>query len=191
MTWFLIKHHGRLYLICTLLEFNVIFYLFSECNWFYNYIKQTLSWQDIVAQLMKKFSVVYGTWRTITMFPRTYHWAQPWDPLLYYPLIYTQVFVLASIFRIVTSTLQTEAARSSETLVTTYKTTLRHNPEDHNKHLQLREKLTYQSWGFHSGPYSYRYSTDCIGKITDFYPKREAGSYHLGKVLYPEDSTSI
>jgi hypothetical protein len=31
-------------------------------------------------------------------------------------------------------TLKTEAIRSSETLVTSYKTTVRHNPEDHSRH---------------------------------------------------------
>jgi hypothetical protein len=39
------------------------------------------------------------------------------------------------------STVKMKVIRSSETLVTTYKTTLRHNPEDHSLHLHCRENL--------------------------------------------------
>jgi hypothetical protein len=38
---------------------------------------------------------------------------------------------------------ETEAIRSSETLLAIYKTSRRHNPEDHNRH-HPHENLTYQ-----------------------------------------------
>jgi hypothetical protein len=38
-------------------------------------------------------------------------------------------------------TLKMEAVRSSETLVTTYKTAWHHNPEDHNQYLYCHENL--------------------------------------------------
>jgi hypothetical protein len=37
-----------------------------------------------------------------------------------------------------------EAVRSSETSVAIYKTTRRHNPEDHNRHFYRRENLRSQ-----------------------------------------------
>jgi hypothetical protein len=40
-----------------------------------------------------------------------------------------------------------EVTRSSETLVTTYKTTWRHNPEDHNQHFYGYEHLKSQEMG--------------------------------------------
>jgi hypothetical protein len=42
-----------------------------------------------------------------------------------------------------TSTLKTEAAWSSENLVTIYKTTWRHNLEDNNPHFHRRENLKF------------------------------------------------
>jgi hypothetical protein len=41
-------------------------------------------------------------------------------------------------------TLKMEAIRSSETLVISCKTTRRHNPEDHDRHLHHRENLRSQ-----------------------------------------------
>jgi hypothetical protein len=50
-----------------------------------------------------------------------------------------------------------EAIRSSETKVTTYKITRRHNPEDHNRHLHRRENLKSQNV-----PLSYLISWRCL-----------------------------
>jgi hypothetical protein len=75
MTWFC-NYHG-LYLVCTLLEFNVAYNRFAECNSLYNCTEHIPCWQSMVAQLIMKFSAFCRTWRTNTIFARTYLWTLP------------------------------------------------------------------------------------------------------------------
>jgi hypothetical protein len=57
--------------------------------------------------------------------------------------------------REVTSTLNMEAIRSSEMLVTTYKTARCHNPQDHNRHLHRRVIVKSRNKTYRSQVYNH------------------------------------